>query len=74
MHYTGYHFQASGMHRLASISYLRDSAFTTVKRDAAFIRYVKGVSFPSKGYLFCQKWYLKAGKGLDHGADPNFVE
>ena len=65
---------SSFKHSLASISYLKDSAFTAVKRDAMFIRCVKGISFPSRGYLFCQKWYIKAGKGLDHGADPNFVE
>ena len=59
-------------HSLASISYLKDSAFTTVKgmQRLLGIRYVKGLSFPSSGYLFCQKWCIKAGKGLDHGADP----
>ena len=61
-------------HSLAIISYLTDSAFTTVKRDTAFIRYVKGISFPSKGYLFCQKWYINACKGLDHVADPSRIK
>ena len=73
MHYTGglppKGVPFSGFrHSLASISYLKDRAFTTgIQR---LLLYVKGLSFPSSGYLFCQKWYIKAGKGLDHGADP----
>ena len=35
-------------------SYLKDSAYISVKRDAKFsTRYVKGV------YLFCEKCYIK---------------
>ena len=47
-------------------SYLNDSVFTAVKRDAkSQTRYVKGV--PSAGirkeYLFREKWYTK-GQGV----------
>ena len=45
-------------------SYLKDSAFISVKRDAKFsTRYVKGGPFFNgglrKGYLFCVKCYIK---------------
>ena len=47
-------------------SYLKDSVFTAVKRDTTFLTaYVNGlplilsVDGILKGYLFCQKWYLK---------------
>ena len=53
-------------------SYLIDSAFTAVKRDAEFkTRYVKVVPFVNRRYtegdLFREHWYIK-GKGLDLGA------
>ena len=75
MHYTG-GLRPKGVpfsgfrYSLASVSYLKDSAFTAVKRDAAFVRYVKGRSFASRGYHSRQKSYIKAGKGLDHVTDP----
>ena len=53
-------------------SCLNDNAFTAVKRNAKFeTRYVKGVPFFNrsgirKGYLFREKWYIKA-KELDLG-------
>ena len=45
-------------------SYLQDSAFTAVKRDAKFSAgCVKGVPFVNRRYTegvpFCEKWYLK---------------
>ena len=47
-------------------SYLKDSVSTAVKRDTTFLTgYVKGlplilsVDGILKGYLFCQKWYIK---------------
>ena len=47
-------------------SYLKDSVFTAVKRDTTFLTgYVNGlplilsVDGILKGYLFCQKWYIK---------------
>ena len=46
-------------------SYLKDSTFTAVKRDAIFqTRYVKGVPFVNRRYtkgvlLFREKWYIK---------------
>ena len=45
-------------------SYLKDSAFISVKRDALFsTRYVKGYHFSIGGirkeYLFCEKCYIK---------------
>ena len=49
-------------------SYLKDSVFTAVKRDTTFLTgYVNGlplilsVDGILKGYLFCQKWYVKGG-------------
>ena len=56
-------------------SYLKDSAFTAVKRDAKFkTRYVKGVPFVSrmytKGVPFSRKNYILKGKGLHLGAEP----
>ena len=49
-------------------SYLKYSVFTAVKRDTTFLTgYVNGlplilsVDGILKGYLFCQKWYVKGG-------------
>ena len=55
-------------------SYLKDSAFTAVKRDAKFYtRYVKGVPFVNrrytKGVPFSWKMVYK-WVGLDLGAEP----
>ena len=54
-------------------SYLKDSAFTAVKRDAKFYtRYVKGVTFVNRRYTrgvpFCQTGVFK-GKELDLRAE-----
>ena len=49
-------------------SFLKDSAFTAVKRDAKFeTRYVKGVHLSIEGirkeYLFCKKMVYKRVRG-----------
>ena len=37
-------------------SYLKDSVFTAVKRDAKFYLSIEGIR---KGYLFREKWSIK---------------
>ena len=45
---------------------MKDSAFTTVKRDSnEYHLSMKGIR---TGYIFNQKWYIK-GKAMDLGAD-----
>ena len=57
--------------------------FTAVERDARFqtklVRYVKGyhlsIEGVQKGYLFCQKWYIKGERiALDLGVEPPSVQ
>ena len=47
-------------------SYLKDRAFTAVKRDAREKGYHLLIESVRKGCLFCQKWYTYKGyKSLD---------
>ena len=41
----------------------KDSAFTAVKRDAKFLKYVCKMTCLGNGYLFCQKWYVNGYVG-----------
>ena len=53
-------------------SYLKDSAFTAVKRDAKFLtKYVEGVPFVNRRYTKGVPFsFKKKGKGLDLKAEP----
>ena len=59
-------------------SYIKDSAFTAVKRDANFsTRYVKGVPFVNsiytKGIPFSWKMVYKRVRGWTSGLEPPLV-